>query len=79
MRCCGGGGPPPDEDLSELGEKWSSTRRQQQLRNPASHPSDASIALTVHQPLYPPGRILHVVRHHPDPTRYGNHFHNCMV
>nr|CAD7568830.1 unnamed protein product [Timema californicum] len=29
------------------------------------HPSDSSIALTVHQPLYPPGRIIHVVRHHP--------------
>lgn len=31
----------------------------------ALHPSDSSIALTVHQPLYPPGRIIHVVRHHP--------------
>ncbi|KAK9674916.1 Lipase (class 3), partial [Popillia japonica] len=29
------------------------------------HPSDSSIALTSHQPLYPPGRIIHIVRHHP--------------
>lgn len=29
------------------------------------HPVDSSIALTSHQPLYPPGRIIHVVRHHP--------------
>lgn len=32
------------------------------------HPSDSSIALTLHQPLYPPGSIIHVVRHHPTKT-----------
>jgi sn1-specific diacylglycerol lipase len=30
----------------------------------SSHPNDASIALTVHQPLYPPGQIIHIVRNH---------------
>lgn len=34
----------------------------------AVHPSDSSIALTLHQPLYPPGTIIHVVRHHPTKT-----------
>ncbi|XP_065343511.1 diacylglycerol lipase-alpha isoform X2 [Cloeon dipterum] len=34
-------------------------------REVITHPTDNSIALTVHQPLYPPGKILHVVRHHP--------------
>ncbi|GIY40342.1 diacylglycerol lipase-alpha [Caerostris darwini] len=34
-------------------------------RDVATHPSDSSIALTVHQPLYPPGRIIHIVRNHP--------------
>ncbi|KAJ9591943.1 hypothetical protein L9F63_001545, partial [Diploptera punctata] len=34
-------------------------------REVAVHPSDSSIALTLHQPLYPPGRIIHIVRHHP--------------
>ncbi|KAK3855217.1 hypothetical protein Pcinc_038364, partial [Petrolisthes cinctipes] len=56
--CCGGW-----EDSGGEAEEFSTTRAA--MRDHASHPSDASIALTVHQPLYPPGRILHVVRHHP--------------
>ena len=32
----------------------------------SSHPIDDSIALTVHPPLYPPGRIVHLVRNHPN-------------
>ncbi|GAB6029644.1 hypothetical protein CHUAL_005379 [Chamberlinius hualienensis] len=35
-------------------------------RDVTSHPSDSNIALTVHQPLYPPGKIIHIVRHHPN-------------
>ncbi|XP_055930624.1 diacylglycerol lipase-alpha-like isoform X2 [Argiope bruennichi] len=35
------------------------------FRDVTTHPSDSSIALTVHQPLYPPGRIIHIVRNHP--------------
>ncbi|XP_053204588.1 diacylglycerol lipase-alpha-like isoform X2 [Panonychus citri] len=31
----------------------------------SAHPDDSSIALTVHQPLYPPGKIIHIVRNHP--------------
>ena len=58
MQCCGG----LKDDLLEA-EEWSSTRVA--MRHNAAHPSDSSIALTVHQPLFPPGRILHVVRHHP--------------
>lgn len=34
-------------------------------RTTSAHPTDSSIALTLHQPLYPPGRIIHIVRHHP--------------
>ncbi|KAK9506587.1 hypothetical protein O3M35_008489 [Rhynocoris fuscipes] len=34
----------------------------------AVHPSDNTISLTLHQPLYPPGSIIHVVRHHPSKT-----------
>ncbi|XP_071524399.1 diacylglycerol lipase-alpha-like, partial [Panulirus ornatus] len=59
VRCCGAW-----EDSGGEAEEFSTTRAA--MRDHASHPSDASIALTVHQPLYPPGRILHVVRHHPD-------------
>ena len=29
------------------------------------HPWDSTVNLSVHQPLYPPGRILHIVRHYP--------------
>lgn len=36
-------------------------------RSTSAHPTDSSIALTLHQPLYPPGRIIHIVRHHPKP------------
>lgn len=34
-------------------------------RNATTHPNDSSIALTLHRPLYPPGRIIHIIRHHP--------------
>lgn len=32
------------------------------------HPSDLSIALSASTPLYPPGRIIHVVHNHPPET-----------
>ena len=28
-------------------------------------PWDSSVNLSVHHPLYPPGRIIHLVRHYP--------------
>lgn len=28
-------------------------------------PSETNISLSTHQPLYPPGRIIHIVRQHP--------------
>ncbi|TMW40760.1 hypothetical protein DOY81_014160 [Sarcophaga bullata] len=34
-------------------------------RSASTHPADSTIALTIHQPLYPPGRIIHIIRHHP--------------
>ncbi|XP_051920050.1 diacylglycerol lipase-alpha-like [Hippocampus zosterae] len=35
------------------------------------HPSDLSIALSASTPLYPPGRIIHVVHNHPPETCCG--------
>ncbi|XP_076304469.1 inactivation no afterpotential E isoform X2 [Tachypleus tridentatus] len=35
------------------------------VRDVTTHPSDSSIALTAHQPMYPPGRIIHIIRNHP--------------
>ena len=34
------------------------------------HPSDINITLPTHQPLYPPGQIIHIVRQHPKADRY---------
>jgi hypothetical protein len=31
------------------------------------HPWDSTVNLSVHQPLYPPGRIVHLVRHYQKP------------
>jgi len=36
------------------------------------HPMDCSVNLSVHQPLYPPGRIIHIVRHHPKQRNRGS-------
>ena len=32
------------------------------------HPSDTNISLSTHQPLYPPGSIIHIVRQHMKPS-----------
>ena len=34
-------------------------------RDATAHPSDQEIGLTAHKPMYPPGRIILVVRNHP--------------
>ncbi|XP_053682831.1 uncharacterized protein LOC128733182 [Sabethes cyaneus] len=63
--CCG----PEPTSVTEMSSKVENVRRYEQDRNSARqstvHPNDNSIALTLHHPLYPPGRIIHIVRHHP--------------
>ena len=39
-------------------------------RNVTAHPSDEQIGLTAHKPMYPPGRIILVVRNHPQKKKY---------
>ncbi|XP_048240097.1 uncharacterized protein LOC124138229 isoform X2 [Haliotis rufescens] len=34
-------------------------------RNVTAHPSDSQIGLSAHVPLFPPGKIIHIVRSHP--------------
>ena len=34
------------------------------------HPMDSGVGLTTHTPLFPPGKIIHVVRSHPKNVRY---------
>ncbi|XP_056017088.1 diacylglycerol lipase-alpha-like isoform X3 [Ostrea edulis] len=38
-------------------------------RDIRAHPSDDGIALSAHTPLYPPGKIIHIVRSHPSGKR----------
>lgn len=45
-------------------EDYDALKLEKDLRN-FSHPSDSQIALTSHTPLFPPGRIIHIVRNHP--------------
>lgn len=65
--CCGCAPMPTSAvELSADDSNMMEYQKEKDIaREVAYHPSDSSIALTVHQPLYPPGRIIHVVRHHP--------------
>ncbi|XP_054728869.1 uncharacterized protein LOC129237915 isoform X1 [Anastrepha obliqua] len=67
--CCGCG--PEPTSVVEMSGKDTHINQYQEQRDSAratsAHPTDSSIALTLHQPLYPPGRIIHIVRHHPKP------------
>ncbi|XP_018908023.2 diacylglycerol lipase-alpha isoform X1 [Bemisia tabaci] len=40
-------------------------REKDAVRSFANQPNDTSISLSFHQPLFPPGKIIHIVRHHP--------------
>ncbi|XP_073834204.1 inactivation no afterpotential E isoform X2 [Musca autumnalis] len=65
--CCGCG-PEPKSVLEMSGKDTHINKYQEErgtARSTSTHPTDSSIALTLHQPLYPPGRIIHIVRHHP--------------
>ncbi|XP_011501832.1 PREDICTED: sn1-specific diacylglycerol lipase alpha [Ceratosolen solmsi marchali] len=67
VMCCGCGSTPTSAANLEAGGCISEYQRDKDLaRSEAVVPSDSSIALTLHRPLYPPGRIIHVVRHHPN-------------
>ncbi|XP_065081564.1 diacylglycerol lipase-alpha isoform X2 [Ochlerotatus camptorhynchus] len=63
--CCG----PEPTSVTMMSTKEEHVIRYEQDRTSARqstvHPNDNSIALTLHHPLYPPGRIIHIVRHHP--------------
>ncbi|KAL1488240.1 hypothetical protein ABEB36_015195 [Hypothenemus hampei] len=64
--CCGCSQPTSAVEMSHgETEVCEYMRSKENARCMGTHPSDSSIALTSHQPLYPPGRIIHVVRHHP--------------
>ncbi|XP_037036591.1 diacylglycerol lipase-alpha isoform X1 [Bradysia coprophila] len=66
--CCG----PEPTSVVEMESHDSNVVVYEQQRTSArktsTHPNDSSIALTLHNPLYPPGRIIHIVRHHTKPN-----------
>lgn len=67
VMCCGCVSTPTSAANLEAGGCISEYQRDKdQARAQTVVPSDSSIALTLHRPLYPPGRIIHVVRHHPN-------------
>lgn len=63
--CCG----PEPTSANELSAKDANIVEYMADKDAARamgvHPNDSTIALTLHNPLYPPGRIIHIVRHHP--------------
>lgn len=65
--CCGCGSQPTSavEMSTTDATVCEYMRSKDTARCHGVHPSDSTIALTSHQPLYPPGKIIHVVRHHP--------------
>ena len=57
---------------AEVEAQLSPKKRKSKVMNDSSpdiniHPWDSTVNLSVHQPLYPPGRLVHVVRHYPRP------------
>ena len=64
--CCGNTDDPIDPGMQETYEQM---KQDKETRN-FLHPSDSQIALTTHTPLYPPGKIIHIVRNHPKGSGY---------
>lgn len=64
--CCCGPEPTSVMKMSEQDSHVNAYKEQKDAsRHSTVHPNDNSIALTLHHPLFPPGRIIHIVRHHP--------------
>lgn len=63
--CCCGAEPASVVKMSEQDSYVNAYNdKKEQSRHSTVHPNDKSIALSLHHPLYPPGRIVHIVRHH---------------
>ncbi|XP_071639889.1 diacylglycerol lipase-alpha isoform X4 [Temnothorax longispinosus] len=81
VMCCGCGSTPTSAANLEAGGCISEYQRDKdRARAQTIVPSDSSIALTLHRPLYPPGRIIHVVRHHPNKgeQKYETHWRQVL-
>ncbi|XP_023245102.1 sn1-specific diacylglycerol lipase alpha [Copidosoma floridanum] len=67
VMCCGCGAMPTSAANLEAEGSISEYQREKDLaRSEAIVSTESCTALTLHRPLYLPGRIIHVVRHHPN-------------
>ncbi|XP_051162708.1 diacylglycerol lipase-alpha isoform X2 [Leptopilina boulardi] len=67
VMCCGCGSIPTSAANLEAGGCISEYQRDKDMaRSQTVVSGDSSVALTLHRPLYPPGKIIHVVRRHPN-------------
>ncbi|CAG9802490.1 unnamed protein product [Chironomus riparius] len=63
--CCCGAEPASVVKMSEQDSYVNAyNEKKEKSRHSTVHPNDKSIALSLHHPLFPPGRIVHIVRHH---------------
>ncbi|KAH9404741.1 hypothetical protein TYRP_000572 [Tyrophagus putrescentiae] len=84
--CLGGGGDismeefvrrfrmqaPPQPPVGPSDEEAEKERQFDEFKKLSIHPNDESISLTVHTPLFLPGSIIHLVRHHPNQADFAN-------
>lgn len=71
MMCCGCGHEPTSAANLEAGGCINEYQKDKdQARAQTVVTSDSNVTLTLHKPLYPPGRIIHVVRHHPNSNEW---------
>lgn len=68
-----------DEEEEEV-EKMncSMTRRKEKPRQQSLNPDDERFSLTVHERLFPPGNIIHIVRNHPG-NQFTTRFHSFLL
>lgn len=74
LLCCGASGARKEWTEAEVEAQLSPKKAKKPAKQEGSaasspdiniHPWDSTVNLSVHQPLYPPGRIVHVVRYYP--------------
>lgn len=71
LMCCGCVSMPTSAANLEAEGSISEYQKDKDLaRSQTMVPSDTNIALTLHRPLYPPGKIMHIVRQHPNKLEY---------
>ena len=68
MMCCRQEDNIDNEDSTVMIETHKLMKQEKESRS-FTHPTDSQIALTTHTPLYPPGKIIHIVRNHPKTSR----------